>query len=357
MKRIAEQLIEGKESIHLVDPRQLLSGVDTRITMIQRLRRNRKSSALRDLLQETRLHASDLVMPLFVLEGEKQCLPVESLPGVNRLSIDLLIEEVKALYRIGIRAIDLFPVIPPHHKDAQGSWAVRPDCVLYQAVRELKQAVPDVCVMVDIALDPFTDHGHDGLVDERGDIRNDATLVALAESSLLAAEAGADLVAPSDMMDGRVAYIRQSLDRNGYSQVGILAYAAKYASTFYRPYRDALDSAPKFGDKRSYQLNPANWREAMLECILDEREGADMLLIKPALPYLDIVAKVREQTHLPVGAFHVSGEYAMVMAAAERGWLDADAVLMESLIAIKRAGADFIFTYAAGRIAKQLQAH
>lgn len=235
-----------------------------------------------------------------------------------------------------------------------GSEALNENNLINQAIRTIKKEFPEVCVMVDIALDPYTDHGHDGLINDKGEILNDETLRVLGEMSVLAAEAGADIVAPSDMMDGRVMYIRESLDAGRFSNVGILAYAAKYASAFYGPFRDALQSAPKFGDKKTYQLNPANWREALLESALDEWEGADMLLIKPALPYLDVISKVREQTTLPVGAYHVSGEYAMIMAAAQQGWLDGEKAMLECLLSIKRAGADFIFTYAAKWAAKFL---
>lgn len=322
--------------------------------IVQRPRRNRKSSAIRSLVQENRLHPSMFVAPLFVCEGEERQEAISSMPGVCRLSLDLLAEEAKALYGLGICSVDLFPVIPHNRKDASGSEATRTGNLMQRAVDAVKQAVPEICVMVDIALDPYTDHGHDGLVNEKGEVLNDETLEVLGGMSLLAARAGADIVAPSDMMDGRVGYLRRLLDLEGHHDVGILAYAAKYASSFYGPFRDALQSAPKFGDKKSYQMDPANAREALREVSLDEMEGADMLLIKPALAYLDIVAKVRAETHLPLGAYHVSGEYSMVMAAAERGWLDADRVFAESLLSIRRAGADFILTYAARRMAENL---
>lgn len=321
----------------------------------KRPRRNRKSPAIRDLIQETRLTPHALVAPLFVIEGSQKREEIPSLPGVCRLTIDLLIKESIELYSLGIRAIDLFSVIDPQKKDKWGSEALRKGNLIQRTVEALKREIPEMCVMVDIALDPFTNHGHDGLVDESGYVMNDMTLTQLAQMTILAAEAGADIVAPSDMMDGRIGYIRQSLDYRGYQNVGILAYAAKYASSLYGPFRDVLNSAPKFGDKKSYFLNPANSREAMLELALDEAEGADMLLIKPALHYLDIVAKARALTNLPLGAYHVSGEYAMVMAAAQNGWLNADKVLMEGLLSIKRAGADFILTYAARRIAELLK--
>jgi len=319
----------------------------------RRPRRNRQTAAIRGLVQETHLHPSQLVAPLFVVEGKGEMQPIVSMPGVFRFSLDLLLKEVLILQQLGIRAIDLFSYVPNEKKDPQGSEAVKPNNLLQQAIRLLKQEVPDMCIMADIALDPFTTHGHDGVI-KNGLVDNDATLKILGQMSVLLAEAGADIVAPSDMMDGRVAYIRAALDQAGFISVGILSYAAKYASAFYGPFREALNSSPKFGDKKGYQMNPANVREALMECQLDELEGADMLLIKPALPYLDILAKVRQITTLPLGAYHVSGEYAMVMAAAQNGWLDANQVFKESLISIKRAGADFILTYAAKQVAENL---
>ncbi len=319
-----------------------------------RPRRNRKSAAIRSLVQETHLLPHQLVAPLFVLDGDQCSEIISSMPGVERLSVDLLVKEVKQLYQLGIRAIDLFPVIPVEKKDPYAKEAVSPNNLMVKAVKALKEEVPEICVIVDIALDPYTSHGHDGLVNEAGQILNDPTLYMLGEMSVLAAQAGADIVAPSDMMDGRVKYIRQTLDEAGFKDVSILSYAAKYASAFYGPFREALNSAPKFGDKKTYQMDPANCREAILESLLDEHEGADMLLIKPALPYLDIISKIRDKTQLPLAAYHVSGEYAMVMAAAEKGWLDANKIFLESLLSIKRAGADFILTYASKRIASIL---
>lgn len=322
--------------------------------LVQRPRRNRSSSAIRDLVQETRLHPSDFVVPLFMLEGQGRCEEIASMPGVYRMSIDLMLQEVQRLVECGICAVDLFVVCPGEKKDRMGTEALREGNLLQQGIRQLKRHFPELCVMVDIALDPFTDHGHDGVVSDEGIILNDETVVILEQMSVLAAEAGADLVAPSDMMDGRVKGIRQALDSAGHMQVGICSYAAKYASALYGPFRDALHSAPKFGDKKSYQMNPANVREAMRECALDEAEGADMLMVKPASLYLDVIAKVRERSQLPICAYHVSGEYSMVMAAAERGWVDADKVFFETLLAIKRAGADFIFTYAVKNIINRI---
>lgn len=321
----------------------------------RRPRRNRFSSAIRSIVQETHLQASQLIAPIFIVEGASELQPIHSMPDVFRYSLDLLLEEVISLYKTGIRAVDLFCYIPAEKKDLKGSEAFRQDNLLQKAIRLLKKEIPEMCVMADIALDPYTSHGHDGLLNESATaVDNDRTLQALAEMSLIAAEAGADIVAPSDMMDGRVAFIRSTLDLAHFTSTGILSYAAKYASGFYGPFRDALNSAPKFGDKKGYQMNPANVREALLECQLDEAEGADMLLIKPALPYLDVITKVRASTNLPLGAYHVSGEYAMVMAAAQNGWLDADRIFEESLLSIRRAGADFILTYAAKRVAAKL---
>lgn len=320
--------------------------------LLRRPRRNRLTPAIRALVQETHLLPHQLIAPLFVLEGNNTKQPISSMPGIYRWTIDLLIEEIQILYRWGIRAVNLFCVVPTEQKDSKGSEAIRQGNLLQKAIKKIKQELPELCIMADIALDPYTDHGHDGIVNEKGEIDNDQTLPVLAQMAVLAAEAGADIVAPSDMMDGRIGAIRVVLDQAGFEKVGILSYAAKYASAFYGPFREALNSAPKFGDKKTYQLNPANSRESLLECQLDEAEGADLLLIKPALPYLDILAKVREMTYLPIGAYHVSGEYAMVMAASQNGWIDAMKVFEESLLSIKRAGADFILSYAARQYAE-----
>lgn len=329
--------------------------VASQLFLTKRPRRNRKSAAIRDMLQETRLHPSHLVAPLFVVDGTNQRQLIPSMPGIYRLSIDLILREVAALYELGIRAIDLFAFVPAELKDRWGSEALRPGNLLTEVIRAIKARIPEMCIMVDIALDPYTDHGHDGIVSDQGEILNDASVEALGKMSLLAADAGADVVAPSDMMDGRIAYIREILDDAGFTQVSILSYAVKFVSAFYGPFRDALQSAPRFGDKKTYQVNPGNRREALLECLLDDDEGADMLLIKPALPYLDVIAEARQQTHLPLGAYHVSGEYAMIMAAAQNGWIDGERAMMEALLSIKRAGADFILTYAAKMIAEKLK--
>lgn len=319
-----------------------------------RPRRNRKSSAIRALVQETRLHVSDLICPHFVLEGTNRREGISSMPGIERLSCDLLLNEIHRICELGILALALFPVISNEKKDFLGTYALNPNGLIPSTIRSIKKEFPELCLIVDIALDPFTSHGHDGIIDEVGDVLNDPTLEILTQMALLYADAGADMVAPSDMMDGRVGAIRAVLDKNNFSKVSVHAYAVKYASSFYHPFRDALGSHPKIGNKKTYQLNPANHREALLEASLDAAEGADILMIKPALPYLDIISKVKSTTTLPVSAFQVSGEYAMIMAAAQKGWMVEEDVFWESALSIKRAGADMIFTYAAPQIAKMI---
>jgi len=319
-----------------------------------RLRRNRKSEAIRKMIQETHLTPHDLVAPIFVIEGEKTKVPIESMPGVERLTIDLAVKEAKELHEKGIQSIALFPVIDSALKSEDAKEAWNPNGLLARAIREIKFALPHLCVMADVALDPFTSHGHDGLANEKGEILNDETIDCLIQMSLMQAEAGIDFVAPSDMMDGRVGAIREALDEEGHVGVGIMAYSAKYASALYGPFRDALKVKLGFGDKKTYQLNPANCREALLEAALDEEEGADILMVKPATLYLDIIAKLREQTKRPIAAYHVSGEYAMVMAAHQAGYLNAPKVFYETLLSIKRAGADLIFTYAVKQVLGQM---
>jgi porphobilinogen synthase len=292
---------------------------------------------------------------MFVREGKGVAEPIVGMPEVFRLSPDLILKEVQEAHRCGIKAVALFPVVDPLLKDLHASQSLFENNLANRTIQLLKKTLPDMLVIVDIALDPYTSHGHDGLVDDSGYVVNDATARHLAQMAVLCAAAGADIVAPSDMMDGRIALIRDALDTNGFHHTAILSYAAKYASAFYAPFREALQSAPAFGDKRSYQMDPANVREAIVECALDEKEGADMLLIKPALPYLDVISKVRAASHLPIGGYHVSGEYSMVKAAAANGWIDGDKVMEECLLSIKRAGADFILTYAALQVAKRLQ--
>jgi len=328
-----------------------------RLDLMRRPRRMRRTGALRALTTETVLRPENLIQPLFVIEGEGAAEPIDSMPGQSRLTIPLLVEECRELAGLGIPAVALFPKLEPGAKSDDGREALNPDTLVLRAIRAVKEAVPEIAVITDLALDPYTTHGHDGLVDAAtGDLANDATVEILAEMGVLAAEAGVDLVAPSDMMDGRVGAIRQALDGNGFEQTGIMAYSAKFASAFYGPFRDAVGSASSAGthhlDKRTYQLNPANRREALTEATLDEEEGADILMVKPAGPYLDIIREIREETELPVAAYQVSGEYAQLHAAAGRGWLDLERCRDESLIAIRRAGADMILTYFAGGFAR-----
>lgn len=315
-----------------------------------RLHRNRRTDAIRSLVRETHLTPHDFVAPLFVIDGENIRASIASMPGVERLSVNLAVKEARALQQEGIRSIALFPVINPAFKSEEAEEAWNEDGLLSRAIREIKSALPDLCIMADVALDPFTSHGHDGLVNGKGEILNDETIECLIRMSLMQARNGIDFVAPSDMMDGRVAAIRKALDEEGFHHVGILAYSAKYASALYGPFRDALKVRLGFGDKKTYQMDPANCREALLEAALDEEEGADILMVKPATLYLDVIAKLREKTKRPIAAYHVSGEYAMVMAANEAGWLDASKVFYETLLSIKRAGADLIFTYAIKQI-------
>lgn len=311
-----------------------------------RLRRNRKTESIRRLVQETTLSPADLTAPFFLVEGKNQRVPIEKMPGVYRLSLDLLLKKANQLHERGILSMCLFPVIDPSLKTEMAEEAWNANGLLARAIRTLKKELPSLCVIADVALDPFTSHGHDGLVNEKGEIVNDETVRRLVRMSLMQAEAGIDFVAPSDMMDGRVGAIRAALDKEGYSQTGILAYSAKYASSLYGPFRDAVNASLQFGDKKTYQMDPANVREALLEAELDELEGADVLMIKPASLYLDVIAKLREQTKKPIAAYHVSGEYAMVMAAEQMNCLNAPKVFYETLLSIKRAGADLIFTYA-----------
>ncbi len=307
-------------------------------------RRTRASQPVRDMVREHQLQPADLIAPMFVMEGRaaKQLIP--SMPGYFRYSPDLLIKEARSLFEKGIRSVLLFGMVPENKKDNKGTEAVNPNGLLPQTVKKLKEAIPELYVMTDVALDPFSSYGHDGIV-EGGKIVNDPTVEVLAKMSVVHAKAGADMVAPSDMMDGRILKIRQALEEAGYPDTGIMAYSAKYASVFYGPFRDALDSAPGFGDKKTYQMDPGNVREAVREAQLDEDEGADIVMVKPGLPYLDVVRAVKESVQVPVSVYNVSGEYAMVKAADKEGWLDGQAVMMESLLACKRAGADLIASY------------
>jgi porphobilinogen synthase len=318
-----------------------------------RLRRLRRAEPLRRLVRETRLSRDDLVLPLFVVEGRDVREAVASMPGVFRHSVDQVVSEAKLVHDLGIPAVILFGI--PDRKDARGSGADAPDGVVQRAVAAIKQAVPELGVVTDVCLCEYTDHGHCGVV-AGGEVVNDPTVERLAAAALSHARAGADVVAPSDMMDGRVGAIRRALDANGFENVAILAYAAKYASAFYGPFREAAESAPAFGDRRGYQMDPPNRREALREMRLDLEEGADVLMVKPALPYLDVLAAARREFDVPLAAYHVSGEYAMIKAAAERGWIDGPRALMEASVAIKRAGADFILSYAARELAAALPA-
>jgi porphobilinogen synthase len=318
-----------------------------------RLRRFRRTPTLRRLVRETRLSTDNLVLPLFVCPGEGVENPVGSMPGVAQQSVDRLVETARAAFAEGIRSVLLFGL--PEHKDAVGSSAWSPDGIVQRALRALAKEVPGLIKITDVCFCEYTSHGHCGVL--KGEtVDNDATLENLARQSVSLAEAGADVIAPSDMMDGRVGAIREALDGAGFADTPILSYAVKFASGFYGPFREAAESAPAFGDRRSYQMDPANGREAMREAELDVEEGADMLMVKPALPYLDILSQLRWRFDLPLAAYHVSGEYAMLKAAAERGWIDYDRVMMESLLAIRRAGADLILTYAARDAAKLLAA-
>ena len=324
--------------------------------MLTRPRRNRKSQAIRDLIQETRVTTDDFIFPLFLLETPKGKIEVSSMPGISRLGLELMLFEIEECLNLGVKAFDIFPVVDERHKDRMATKATVADFFYLRALREIKNRFPEACIMTDVAMDPYSSDGHDGIVDENGKILNDETLEVLAEMALAQAETGIDIIGPSDMMDGRVGYIRETLDRNGFEEVSIMSYTAKYASAFYGPFRDALDSAPKSGDKKTYQVNPANQREALVEAELDAHEGADFLMVKPALAYLDVIKLIKDQYPLPLAAYNVSGEYAMVAAAAEKGWLDKAAVMQEMLLSIKRAGADIILTYFAKEFALNAKA-
>ncbi len=318
-----------------------------------RLRRFRKSPILRRIVRETRLSPDNLALPLFACPGEGVARAIGSMPGVYQHSVDRLVETAKEAFDEGVHAVLLFGI--PESKDAVGSSAWSADGIVQRTLRALTEGVPGLVKIADVCFCEYTDHGHCGVLHGQ-EVDNDATLENLARQSVSLAEAGADIIAPSDMMDGRVGAIRQALDGAGFQSTPILSYAVKFASGFYGPFREAAESAPKFGDRRAYQMDPANGREAMREAELDVEEGADMLMVKPALPYLDVLAALRRRFDLPLAAYHVSGEYAMLKAAAERGWIDYDRVMMESLIAIRRAGADLIFTYTARDAARLLAA-
>jgi len=322
--------------------------------MYRRPRRNRKSQAIRNMVEETRVSTDDLIFPIFLIDGKNKKSEVESMPGIFRLSTDLVFREVEECLNLGIHTFDVFPAVEDSLKDKTATRSYDPNFFYLKALREVKAKFPEACIMTDVAMDPYSSDGHDGLVRD-GKIVNDDTLEILGKMALAQAETGIDILGPSDMMDGRVGYIRRVLDENGFTDVSIMSYTAKYASGFYNPFRDALDSAPKFGDKKTYQMNPANRREALIESELDTAEGADFLMVKPALAYLDIISDLKQHSHLPVAAYNVSGEYSMVKAAASKGWLDGDRIMKECLLSIKRAGADIILTYFAKEFARSLR--
>lgn len=304
---------------------------------------------IRQMVQETHIGAANLIFPLFIVEGNHIKTEVASMPGIYRYSIDNLLREVEACVKLGLMSFDLFPNIAEELKDKYATESTREEGLYLRAIREVKKHFPEVCVVTDVAMDPYSSDGHDGIV-ENGEILNDETLEVLGKMALAHAQAGADIIAPSDMMDGRVGHIRRVLDDHQFTNVSIMSYTAKYASAFYGPFRDALDSAPKFGDKKTYQMNPANQREALIEARLDENEGADFLMVKPALAYLDVIKLLKDHTELPVAAYNVSGEYAMIKASAQRGWLDERRTTVEVLTSIRRAGATSILTYHAKEV-------
>lgn len=317
-----------------------------------RPRRLRQNSAFRRMIRETRLSVDDFILPLFAVKGKNIQNPIPSMPDQYQLSLDRLVNTARQAVDLGIPAVILFGV--PNQKDALATGAYAANGIVQQAIKAVKDALPDLAVISDVCLCQYTDHGHCGVV-EKGNVDNDATLDLLARTALSHAEAGADMVAPSDMMDGRVAEIREALDENGFSHLPIMSYAAKYCSAYYGPFREAADSAPKFGDRRTYQMDPPNVLEAIREVTMDVEEGADIIMVKPALAYLDVICRVREEIDLPIAAYNVSGEYAMIKAAAQKGWLDGDKVMLETLTAIKRAGADLILTYFAMEAAELIR--
>ncbi|TJY68725.1 porphobilinogen synthase [Sphingobacterium alkalisoli] len=316
--------------------------------MLQRPRRNRKSAVIRNMIQETYLLPSNLIFPLFIVEGENQKTEVSSMPGIYRHSIDNLLREIESCLKLGLTTFDIFPAVEESLKDKFATESYREGTLYLRAIEAVKKHFPEACVVTDVALDPYSSDGHDGIV-ENGEILNDETLVVLGKMALAHAQAGADIIAPSDMMDGRIGFIRNVLDENGFTNVSLMSYTAKYASSFYGPFRDALGSAPKKGDKKTYQMNPANTREALIEARLDVEEGADFLMVKPGLPYLDIIKLLHDNFDLPIAAYNVSGEYAMLKAAIQNGWLQESAIV-ETLLSFRRAGATAILTYHAKEV-------
>lgn len=323
--------------------------------IFHRPRRNRQNEVIRSMVRETFVTPEHFIAPLFVVEGKNQNIPIKSMPGHSRLSVDELVKEAKELYSLGVKCVALFPAIEDKLKTPDARESFNKSGLNFRAIRSIKEQVPGMLVMADVALDPYSSDGHDGLVDSKtGEILNDQTLEVLAKQALCEAEAGADIIGPSDMMDGRVGYIRRALDESNFQNALIMSYTAKYASGYYGPFREALDSAPKKGDKKTYQMDPANSTEALREAQLDSDEGADILMVKPGLPYLDIIYRLKEMSTLPIAAYNVSGEYAMVKAAAQNGWVDNDKVIIETLTCFRRAGADIILTYFAKEAARLL---
>ncbi len=319
--------------------------------MLNRPRRNRSSAAIRTMVEENRLSVKDLLFPLFVMDGSATKTEIKSMPGIYRYTTDLLLKEIEECLNLGITSYALFPQVAEDRKDTLATESHRKGSLYLEAIHAVTSRFPEISMLTDVAMDPYSSDGHDGIV-KNGEILNDETLEVLAKMAVAQAQAGSKLIGPSDMMDGRVGYLRESLDDAGFTNVGIMAYSAKYASAFYGPFRDALESAPRFGDKKTYQMNPANSREALREAELDELEGADFLMVKPALAYLDIISLLRENTNLPIAAYNVSGEYAMVKAAAANGWIDGEKAMLECLLSMKRAGAQVILTYFAKEFAQ-----
>jgi len=318
--------------------------------MLRRPRRNRKSETVRNLIEETSLSVNDLIFPMFLVEGQGKKIEVDSMPGIYRFSIDTMLSEIESCMKLGVMSFDVFPAYPESLKDAMASESYNPETFYLKGLREIKKNFPELCLMSDVAMDPYSSDGHDGIVKD-GKILNDETLEVLSRMSLAQADAGVDIIGPSDMMDGRVGFIREALDEHGFTDTSIMSYTAKYASAFYGPFRDALDSAPKFGDKKTYQMNPANVQEALIEADLDMEEGADFLMVKPALAYLDIIKLLHDNYPLPIAAYNVSGEYSMLKASAQKGWLENDRAMVEMLTSIKRSGAKIILTYFAKEFA------
>ena len=315
-----------------------------------RPRRNRKSEVIRTMVQETILSVNDFIFPLFLINGTNKKVEINSMPGIFRYSSDSILKEIEACMKLGIRSFALFPNIEESLKDKYATESYKAGSLYLTTIEKIKKTFPDSCIITDVAMDPYSSDGHDGIV-ENGKILNDETLEVLGKMAVAQAQAGADIIAPSDMMDGRVGYLRSTLDNEGYSNTSIMAYTAKYASAFYGPFRDALDSAPKFGNKKTYQMNPANQREALIEAELDYYEGADFLMVKPALAYLDVIKLLKDNFELPIAAYNVSGEYAMIKAASAKGWIDGDQAMLECLISIKRAGTSVILSYFAKEFA------